>query len=139
MPGQLPGSYQTPVFISNVIALGDAGLCFEAYVCNEELDDVARLARQTPRTDIVLNHTGIVYAERLMHDVDYTLRWRRNLQSLAACDNVFCQVSGVITPPKADINLVRPAVDIALKTFSRDKVVIASNFPVCDLGSGMTP
>ncbi|AHF78757.1 Putative amidohydrolase 2 [Sodalis praecaptivus] len=139
VPGQPPGSCLTPVFISNVIALGDAGLCFEACVRNEELGDVTGIARQTPRTDMVLNHMGNVDAERLRHDANYSRRWRRNLQSLAACDNVFCKVSGVITPPKADINLVRPAVDIALNTFSRDKVVFASNFPVCDLGTGMTP
>lgn len=136
VPSQPPGSCLTPVFIHNVNALGDAGLCFEACVRNAELGDVARLA---PKTNIVLNHIGIVDAVRLAQEAGYALHWRQNLHALAACDNVYCKVSGVMIPPEGDIDLVRPAVEAALMTFSRDRVIFASNFPVCDLGTGMAP
>ena len=79
---QPPGVCLTSDFIRNVNALGNAGLCFEVCLRNEDLADAVALAERTSTT-LVLNHMGNVDSVRLAEDACYAANWRRNLQALA--------------------------------------------------------
>ncbi|EOU1316056.1 amidohydrolase [Klebsiella quasipneumoniae] len=135
---QPPGACLTSDFINNVNALGNAGLCFEVCLRNEELADAVALAERTSTT-LVLNHMGNVDSIRLAEDAHYAANWRRNLQALARQRHAWCKVSGVNIPADGDINLVRPAIEQCLELFSADRIVFASNFPVCLLNTGLIP
>ncbi|TCV94283.1 amidohydrolase family protein [Biostraticola tofi] len=136
---QPPGSCLHPVFIENVNALGQAGLCFEACLRNEELCDLVTLAERTTESVLVLNHMGNVDASRLEQQPSYRQRWQQNIRLLSQFDSLYCKVSGINVPDQADMRLVRPAVEYALNSFREDRVVFATNFPVCNLGTGLAP
>ncbi|WP_433639775.1 amidohydrolase family protein [Kluyvera georgiana] len=135
---QPSGACLTPDFIRNVNALGNAGLCFEVCLRNEDLADAVVLAERTSTT-LVLNHMGNVDSVRLAEDANYAANWRRNMQALALQRHVWCKVSGVNIPAGSDCNGVRPVVEQCLEMFSGDRVVFASNFPVCSLNTGLVP
>jgi len=135
---QPPGVCLTSDFIRNVNALGNAGLFFEVCLRNEDLADAVALAERTSTT-LVLNHMGNVDSVRLAEDACYAANWRRNLQALAQQRHVWCKVSGVNIPVGSDCDGVRPVVEQCLELFSADRVVFASNFPVCSLNTGLVP
>ena len=135
---QPPGTCLSSDFIDNVNALGNAGLCFEVCLRNEELADAVVLAERTSTT-LVLNHMGNVDGVCLVEDAHYAARWRRNLQALAQQQHVWCKVSGVNIPAGSDGDSVRPAVEQCLEIFADNRSVFASNFPVCSLNTGLVP
>lgn len=135
---QLPGACLSRAFIDNVNQLGKAGLSFEVCMRNEELNDAVTLASRTSTT-LVLNHMGNVDGIRLSTDARYAANCRYQWQALAQHKHVWCKVSGVNIPAEGDIELARPAVEQCLATFDADKVVFASNFPVCLLNTGLVP
>ena len=138
VPSQLPGACLTSDFLNNVNALGKAGLCFEVCLRNEDLADAVALAERTSTT-LVLNHMGNVDSVRLKEEATYAANWRQRLQALAQQPHVWCKVSGVNIPADGDISLVHPAVEQCLEIFSADRIVFASNFPVCLLNTGLIP
>lgn len=135
---QPSGACLTSAFINNVNALGNAGLCFEVCLRNEDMADAVALAERTS-TPLVLNHMGNVDSVRLAEDANYAANWRRSLRSLAQLQHVWCKVSGVNIPAGEDCERVRPVVEQCLATFSADRVMFASNFPVCSLNTGLIP
>lgn len=135
---QPSGACLTSTFINNVNALGNAGLCFEVCLRNEDMADAVALAERTS-TPLVLNHMGNVDSVRLAEDANYAANWRRSLRRLAQLQHVWCKVSGVNIPAGEDCERVRPVVEQCLATFSADRVMFASNFPVCSLDTGLIP
>lgn len=135
---QPSGACLTSAFINNVNALGNAGLCFEVCLRNEDMADAVALAERTS-TPLVLNHMGNVDSVRLAEDANYAANWRRRLRRLAQLQHVWCKVSGVNIPAGEDCERVRPVVEQCLATFSADRVMFASNFPVCSLDTGLIP
>jgi predicted TIM-barrel fold metal-dependent hydrolase len=138
VPSQPSGACLTTAFINNVNALGNAGLCFEVCLRNEDMADAVALAERTS-TPLVLNHMGNVDSVRLAEDANYAANWRRNLRGLAQLQHVWCKVSGVNIPAGEDCERVRSIVEECLSIFSADRVMFASNFPVCSLNSGLIP
>ncbi len=135
---QPSGACLTSAFINNVNALGNAGLCFEVCLRNEDMADAVALAERTS-TPLVLNHMGNVDSVRLAEDANYAANWRRSLRRLAQLQHVWCKVSGVNIPAGEDCERVRPVVEQCLATFSANRVMFASNFPVCSLNTGLIP
>lgn len=135
---QPSGACLTSAFINNVNALGNAGLCFEVCLRNEDMADAVALAERTS-TPLVLNHMGNVDSVRLAEDANYAANWRRSLRRLAQLQHVWCKVSGVNIPAGEDCERLRPVVEQCLATFSADRVMFASNFPVCSLNTGLIP
>lgn len=135
---QPSGACLTSAFINNVNALGNAGLCFEVCLRNEDMADAVALAERTS-TPLVLNHMGNVDSVRLAEDANYAANWRRSLRRLAQLQHVWCKVSGVNIPAGEDCERVRPVVEQCLATFSADRVMFASNYPVCSLNTGLIP
>lgn len=50
-----------------------------------------------------------------------------------------CKVSGLNPAGAWTDETLRPAVDICLDAFGGDRVMYASNFPVCNVATGMAP
>lgn len=145
VPEALPGTCLGQQFIENVQWLGQKGLIFEGCVRNPELGDLYETAAACPGTTIVLNHMGIVDPD-IICAVNptkearmYRERWITNLEKLASLPNVVCKVSGLNPAGAWDDETLRPAVDIALDCFGEDRVMYASNFPVCNIATGMAP
>ena len=141
----LPGTCLGEDFVKNVHVLGERGLVFEGCVRNSELGDLYELAKSCPDTVIVLNHMGIVDPDIISSENPtevekaYKDAWIENMENLASAPNVVCKISGLNPVGGWSIETLRAPVDIALDCFGEDRVMFASNFPVCNLATGLSP
>jgi L-fuconolactonase len=63
------------------------------------------------------------------------------MRKLAACPNVWCKLSGLVT--EADWTAwtpeqLRPYLDVAFDCFGADRLMVGSDWPVCTVASGYT-
>lgn len=145
VPSALPGTCLGETFFENVRYLGEKGMVFEGCVRNGELPDLYQLAKACPDTTIVLNHMGIVDPDILSREQPsqeekvYKETWLRNIRNLASLPNVVCKISGLNPAGAWNINTLRPAVEAALDHFGEDRIMYASNYPVCNVATKMAP
>jgi predicted TIM-barrel fold metal-dependent hydrolase len=125
-----PGSMDDPRWRRGYEALDRHGLSFDLQTPWWHLAAAADLARDFPRTQIVINHTGLP-ADRSPEGL---AGWRRAMETVARCPNVAVKISGLGQPGHAwtlESNgaIIRDTVDI----FSADRCLFASNYPVDSL------
>ena len=95
----------------------------------KHLHHAATLARQLPSLPMVIDHL----AKPKIKD-GRTDNWIDNLRAAAACDNIYCKLSGMITEADwqqwtaADL---KPYVQEALDAFGPDRLMFGSDWPVC--------
>ncbi|GAB3626457.1 amidohydrolase [Pandoraea terrae] len=89
--------------------------------------EAVQLARDFPRTTIILNHAGLP-ADRSAAGLN---AWRRALAPLADCPNVAVKISGLGQAGQAwTVAANAPVVNDCIAMFSPQRVMFASNFPV---------
>jgi predicted TIM-barrel fold metal-dependent hydrolase len=100
--------------------------------------DVARLAQVLPGLRIVIDHAANVKIDgRPVPDA-----WLQRIRAAARGKNVFCKVSALVEStgrnrgeaPKA-VDYYRPTLDALWETFGEDRLIYASNWPVCENGA----
>ncbi|HEU5319701.1 MAG TPA: amidohydrolase family protein [Methylomirabilota bacterium] len=94
------------------------------------LAEAAELARDFPRTPLVVNHTGLP-ADRTAAGL---AGWRRALETVAAQPNTAVKISGLGRPDHSwprESN--RQVVRDAIAVFGAERCMFASNFPVDSL------
>ena len=97
-------------------ALQRLGLRFDALVRPRELEALLRFVRAWPELPVVIDHAAKpCLAEGWT--AAWADPWRARMAELAACPNVMCKFSGLLTeaPPGADANALRPAWDHLLQ------------------------
>lgn len=128
-----------PAFVANVKRLGELDLTFDACMRPDELGDLAALAKATPETRIILDHCGNPGTALLGEGPDSPklAAWRTGLSELGTCPNVVCKLSGL------ELGTNRAAlqggIDFLFDVFGEDRLIWASNYPVCDLGTPLRP
>lgn len=143
VPSSAPGACLSDIFIKNVRYIGKIGMLFEGCVRNEELEDLYILAKMCPDTTIILDHMGIVDPDKISNknasaaNLAYTEKWIKNLELLASQSNVFCKISGLNPNGSWSAELLKPAVKAAIEAFGEDRIMYASNFPVCNISTGI--
>jgi predicted TIM-barrel fold metal-dependent hydrolase len=135
VPGSAePGSMRCPRWRDGYARLERAGLMFELQAPWWHFEEAAELARDFPRTTIVINHTGLP-AQR---DRESLAAWRRALQRIAAQDNVVLKISGLGAPPLLwTPRLQARVVADATAVFGWRRCMFASNYPVDALVASM--
>ncbi len=66
--------------------------------------------------------------------------WRDHIRQLSQIDNVACKLSGVLAyckPGDATLEAVRPYVMHCIECFGPDRCVWGSDWPVCEMTSGL--
>ena len=125
-PG-IPGSLSDPTFRKGFSNLATHGLHFDLQTPWWHLTEAADLARDFPKTTIILNHTGLP-SDRS----DNGLKgWREAMKYFAQEPNTAVKISGICLPGKpwtADLN--RDVVLETIHLFGIDRCMLASNFPV---------
>ena len=125
-----PGSMGDPAWQRGYALLERYGLSFDLQTPWWQLAEAAALARDFPRTQIILNHTGLP-ADR---SADGLAGWRQALATLAAEPNAAVKISGLGQPGESwTIEANGPIVRDAIRIFSVDRCIFASNFPVDSL------
>lgn len=120
-----------PAFVRGVQLLAAYGLPFDICIKYQQLPAVIELVNQCPQVKFVLDHIGKpdIAGEELAV-------WQQHIRLLAAHDNVFCKLSGVITEADWDSWTaagIRPYLDHVLAAFGLDRVMFGSDWPVVNL------
>lgn len=119
-----------PEFDEKYQLLAKLELSFDALVTPRHLRYLYTLARRHPTLKIVIDHGAKPDLTRA--DVS---GWRRDIATVATCDNVFCKLSGLLTEtgPNPDFQSVTPALGHLLQCFGPARLMWGSDWPVINL------
>jgi predicted TIM-barrel fold metal-dependent hydrolase len=142
--GSTPAGYcLDEKFVRGIRLLGELGLSFDLCLRPKELADGAKLAAQCPQTRFILDHCGNADPKAFLktgdaratdakadHEAD---AWRRDIERLAAQNNVICKISGIVArvPKPWSADDLAPMVNHCLDSFGVDRVIFGSDWPVC--------
>ena len=148
-------------FIQDIRLLGELGMSFDLCMPPQRLPDAAKLVDACPGTRFVLDHCGnadpwAFAAGRAKkegrsdggkssassadagspsrapaHDPE---QWRRDIAQLARREQVVCKISGIVARAEKDRwtpEDLAPIVQHCLEVFGPDRVIFASDWPVC--------
>ncbi len=104
-------------------------LAFDLLVRTRELPAAIAAARALPQGRFVLDH-----AAKPPIATGFDTIWAERLAGLAACPNVWCKISGLVTEADWrdwDVDRLRPIVDHAARVFGPDRLIFGSDWPVC--------
>ena len=136
--GGLPQGYcLSPEFVSGVHELGKRRLRFDLCLRPDELADGAALAKKCPETRFVLDHCGNAPVTGTAAQLD---AWKRGLEQVAACPNAIVKISGIIAGTKPGVDVAEqlaPCIHHTLDTFGPERVIFASDWPVCTLRASL--
>jgi len=114
-------------------AVFDRDLAFDLLVRTRELPAAIAAARAFPQGRFILDH-----AAKPPVATGFDTVWAERLAALAACPNVWCKISGLVTEAAWqdwDVERLRPFVDHAAKVFGPDRLIFGSDWPVCLLAA----
>jgi predicted TIM-barrel fold metal-dependent hydrolase len=123
----------TTTFVENIRSLADWGLSFDLCVRARQLPLAARLIRECPDVQFILDHCGNPDIQARDYD-----SWRAELREIANLPNVVCKVSGIVVNADRDrwtADDLRPAVQHVIACFGWDRVLFGSDWPVCTLAA----
>ena len=137
--GQERGTCLKPGFVRAMRLLGSRKLLFDLCLRPDELEDGVTLARQCPDTRFVLDHCGNPNIHAAPDSPEH-LGWKRGIEAMAQQPNVVCKISGIIAQLKPGENaaqVLAPFVQTCVQAFGHDRVMFASDWPVCTLGASL--
>lgn len=122
-----------PDFRRGLGYLKQFGLCYDLLIHPKHLPVALELVRAFPDQPFVLDHLAkpFVREQRMAP-------WGEDMRALAACSNVSCKLSGLVTEAvwgKWQPVDFRPYLDLALEAFGPDRLLIGSDWPVCRLSA----
>jgi L-fuconolactonase len=123
-----------PEFQRGIGALSRYGYTYDLLILSDQLPYATELTGAFPNQAFVLDHLAKPQIrEQLLKD------WERDIRALAARDNVWCKVSGLLT--EADWQRwqpvdFRPYLDVVFDAFGPKRVLFGSDWPVCELAGG---
>ncbi|MGE3147472.1 MAG: amidohydrolase [Pseudorhodoplanes sp.] len=121
------GSMSDPRWRNGYALLERHGFNYDLQAPWWHMSEAAELARDFPRTQIVINHTALP-ADR---GAEGLAGWRRALETVAALPNVALKISGIgLRGERWSAEKNTPIVRDAIRIFGADRCMFASNFPV---------
>lgn len=140
-----PKMLEAPGLIPSLRLLGKRGLCFDLCVSPGMLAAAGKLVEACPETRFVIDHCGNADPVAFMskstalrqpqHDAD---TWRRDMDALARHKNTICKISGIVSRLEKSMwspDQLAPPVNHCLDTFGPNRVIFASDWPVCTRGA----
>ena len=125
-----PRSLQDPKWRKGLSLLEKYDLSWDLRVVWWHLEEAAAVVREHPGLRTALNHTGYP----LDRSPEALAVWRRGMEVLAACPNVWCKISGLVVKGEPwTLAANRPIICDAISIFGTDRCMFASNFPVDSL------
>ncbi|MEO8112532.1 MAG: amidohydrolase family protein [Ginsengibacter sp.] len=118
-----------PAFQRGIGLLHKYGFTYDLLILPDQLKYAAQLAHNFPGQNFVLDHIakpGIKNKE--------INEWEKNIATLAAYENVYCKISGMVTEAdwknwtKDDF---QPYLDVVVNAFGTKRIMFGSDWPVC--------
>ncbi len=133
------GTCLKPEFVRAMRLLGARKLLFDLCLRPNELEDGVKLTHQCPDTRFVLDHCGNPNIHAALDSPEH-IGWKRGIAELAEQPNIVCKISGIIAqlkPGEDASSLLAPFVNTCVQSFGHDRVMFASDWPVCTLGASL--
>jgi L-fuconolactonase len=120
-----------PAALNGLKVLEKHRVPFDLLFFVKHLKHAVTVARAVPNLPLVIDHLAKPRIKD--HSLD---DWLPHFRAAAACPNVFCKLSGMIT--EADWEHWQPAdvspyIDAALELFGPERLMYGSDWPVCEL------
>ncbi|MGB0371976.1 MAG: amidohydrolase family protein [Opitutales bacterium] len=127
--GQPKGFLGNPAFNQGIRKLTDRDLVYDILIFENQLQETIQFVDRHPNQRFVLDHI----AKPRIRD-NAISPWDKNIQELAARENVSCKLSGMVT--EADYHSwnedqLHPYIDICLEAFGANRLMFGSDWPVC--------
>src|SRR5437667_4070401 len=118
-----------PEFMGGIAALQKFDLTYDILIYPRHLPVAAEFVKRFPRQRFVLDHVAkpLIKSGSLQP-------WQSGIRELAQNTNVFCKLSGLVTEAdwkKWKASDIDPYLEVAHESFSRDRLMIGSDWPVC--------
>lgn len=129
-----PGFSVQKDFVAGIKHLGTIGLSWDICIRPGDLPDAAKLAGECPDTRFILDHCG----NAPILDAKKMEQWKKDIAKVAENKNVMGKVSGIMASVKKgdwSVDQLAPAVNHTIEVFGWDRVMFASDWPVCTLGA----
>jgi L-fuconolactonase len=122
-----------PAFCRGIALLEEFELAYDILISERHLPVAVEFVSRFERQPFVLDHLG--KPDILGGTVS---AWEKDLRRLAACPNVWCKLSGLVT--EADWKRwttaqLRPYLDVAFDCFGARRLMIGSDWPVCTVAA----
>jgi L-fuconolactonase len=122
-----------PRFLRGVGVLEKFGLTYDILIYPQHLPVAIEFVQHFPRQRFVLDHLAkpLIKSGALQP-------WASGIRNLAEFPNVYCKLSGLIT--EADWTnwkpvQIKPYLDVALESFGSERLMIGSDWPVCNVAA----
>lgn len=122
--------------VETVRALAERELALDLLVGADELPAVVDLCDAVPEAHLVIDHVGHVRIDGAAPDP----AWCAGMAALARAPHVYCKISGLVEhaapkPAPADVTFYEPTLDALWERFGAERLLYASNWPVCRAGA----
>ena len=119
-----------PAFKRGIEALKRFGYTYDILIFPDQLAFSRELVTCFPDQPFVIDHIAKPYIK----EKRITEEWRTAIRSIAAYENVYCKLSGVVT--EADwknwtAEELRPYFDTVVEAFGMKRLMFGSDWPVC--------
>lgn len=123
-----------PAFKRGISLLHPYNFTYDILIFPDQLQYAAELVKEFPRQKFVIDHIAKPYIKDRKID-----GWKQDIQALAAHDNVYCKISGMVT--EADWNNwkpddFKPYLDTVTEAFGTKRILYGSDWPVCQVAGG---
>lgn len=118
-----------PAFKRGIGLLNKYGFTYDILIFPDQLKFATKLVREFPEQKFVLDHMSKPYIKDGKID-----SWSAEIEQLAACPNVYCKVSGMVT--EADWHnwsndTFKRYLDVVFNAFGTKRIMYGSDWPVC--------
>ena len=132
--GHSSGYCLSDCFVQGVRATHERGLHFELCITHDQMREAIELVRLCPDGKFVLDHCGKPAIRDKLREP-----WTALLFELAAFNNVYCKISGLVT--EADWQAWREDdvleyAGVAARAFGPDRILFGSDWPLNELAGG---
>lgn len=131
--GEEVGFLERPEFLRGIKALHQYGFTYDVLVKPHQLAATIEFIKRFPNQLFVVDHMAKPYIEK-----GITVPWAEQMRALAAFDNVYCKLSGMVT--EADWMRWQASdftfyVQHLLDVFGPQRLMFGSDWPVCTLAA----
>ncbi len=120
-----------PDFMNGIARLEACGLTYDLLLFPRHLLRAMELAKAFPNQRFVLDHLGKPFImDGIMEP------WKSHITRLAACPNVWCKLSGMVTEAhwkNWNYEKLLPYMEAVLEAFGPGRIMVGSDWPVCRL------
>lgn len=122
-------------FNRGVAQLAGRGLVYDVLIFARQLPASIEFVDLHPDLPMVLDHI----AKPTIRTAEFDRQWERDFCELAKRQNIACKFSGLVTEVRDQewsIDTIRPYWDVALESFTPQRLMFGSDWPVCLLRTG---